>query len=266
MTDLATNEYSAGIASVRQTVLGLRNRARVLRIQAYTGVSLIVVLVITLIVGFTNVQRGFSNSPKLQEKPREPYDYRLMESRHNAISEKLTEINELLTKTKQEVVYDRYANKGVQQKTVLESLEARIEELKKVKSEIDDRLSRDRQNMTSELSKIKDERDYAIRSGGERYIFLQLLGDVAFRFGILVLALYLISIISNISKYTLRVADHLNSAADSIDLLLFSGLSPERGISALTPHPIDFQIDEALNPKHIKSWAGFFSKNSKTSD
>ena len=73
------------------------------------------------------------------------------------------------------------------------------------------------------------------------------------RVGVLVLAIYLISIISNIAKYWLRVADHLNSIADSLDLLRGAGLSLQPAIAALTPHPIDFQTDELAPAKSLKS-------------
>jgi hypothetical protein len=257
-----TTEYSA-VPNLNQTVLRLRSRAWLLRIQAYVGIGLIIALVITLIVGFTNLQKDSSSSPKLQDRPREPYDYRLMEARHNAISDKLSEVIDSLGATKQEAIYDRYGNGGKQQKAILESLEARNDELRKIKTDIDDRLSKDRQNMLLELSKLREERDHAIREGGERFMLLQLLGNVAFRLGVLILAVYLISIISNISKYLLRVADHLNSTADSIDLLRASQLSVERGISSLTPHPIDFQIDDTLSVRSIKELVGFLGANSK---
>ncbi|RZI54317.1 MAG: hypothetical protein EOP12_03590 [Pseudomonas sp.] len=56
----------------------------------------------------------------------------------------------------------------------------------------------------------------------------------------------------NISKYLLKVADHLNAVADSIDALSLSGLNIEKGISALTPHPIDFHIDETFSLRSLR--------------
>ena len=143
-------------------------------------------------------------------------------------------------------------------------MEARSAELKKVKLEIEDRLSKDRTNLSLEITRLREERDTAIRDGSERRIMWMLLGEVSFRLGALVLAIYLSSVVFNVTKYLLRVADHLNSTADSIDLLRISNLSLERGIEALTPHPIDFHIDEALTMKLFKDLAGVVSKFSKS--
>ncbi len=109
--------------------------------------------------------------------------------------------------------------------------------------------------MYLEVLQLRSERDRAREDGAEKRSFIRLVGDAVMRVGVLVLAIYLIAIISNIAKYWLRVADHLNSVADSLDLLRSCGLNPQPAIAALTPHPIDFQVEDINPAKSLKDFA-----------
>lgn len=251
-------------SAMLKTITRLRNRAWLLRAQAYIGLALIVALAITLISVFSvnhqDKYDGFIN----KEKARNPYDYQLMETRHNTLAEKITELTETIASVKQDLFSSKITNTTKTLNTSIDILDSRSAELKKVKMEIEDRLSKDRTNLSLEINRLREERDAAIRDGSEKRIMWILLGEVSFRLGALVLAIYLSSVVFNVTKYLLRVADHLNSTADSIDLLRISNLSIERGIEALTPHAIDFHIDDALSMRLFKDLAGVFSKVSKT--
>lgn len=262
--DLNEAETNSDPKAMLKTIMRLRNRALLLRAQAYIGLTLIVALAITLISVFSvnhiDKYDGFIN----KEKARNPYDYQLMENRHINLAEKITELTDAIASVKQDLFSSKISNTTKTLNTSIDILDSRSNELKKIKIEIDDRLNKDRTNLTLEINRLREERDAAIRDGSERRIMWILLGEVSFRLGALVLAIYLSSIVFNVTKYLLRVADHLNSTADSIDLLRISNLSIERGIEALTPHAIDFHIDDALSMRLFKDLAGVFSKVSKT--
>jgi hypothetical protein len=261
--DANETEAATDANAMLRTIKRLRNRAWLLRAQAYIGLGLIVALAITLISVFSvnhiDKYDGFIN----KEKSRNPYDYQLMENRHNNLSEKITELTEAITTVKQDLFSNKISNTTKTLNTSIDILEGRSNELKKIKLEIEERLTKDRANLTLEINRLREERDAAVRDGSERRIMWILLGEVSFRLGALVLAIYLSSVVFNVTKYLLRVADHLNSTADSIDLLRISNLSIERGIEALTPHAIDFHIDDALSMKLFKDLAGVFAKVSK---
>lgn len=258
MDSSVDNHFPNNETKLDKTIKRLRNRAWMLRIQAYVGIALIVLLAISLITIFSSHINNTSSSTFAATKFRDPYDYNLMETRHTAISDSLKELIETSNEIKQELITDKYINNKLNQTEVTNSIQNQILNLQKIKTDLDDRLSKDRQNLSLEISKLRDERDIALREGGERKLLLILLGDVAFRVGALVLALYLTSVIFTLCRYLLRVADHLNSAADSIDLLRQSSLSIEGGIQSLTPHPIDFHVDDSLTSKTAKDILGIF--------
>lgn len=258
------NESTVDSNAMLKTISRLRNRAWLLRVQAYIGLTLIVALAITLISVFSINHADKYDGLITKDKARNPYDYQLMETRHNNLSEKITELVDAIAIARQDIFSSQITNISKKPTLSTDILEARSSELKKVKLEIEDRLSKDRTNLSLEITRLREERDTAIRDGSERRIMWMLLGEVSFRLGALVLAIYLSSVVFNVTKYLLRVADHLNSTADSIDLLRISNLSLERGIEALTPHPIDFHIDEALSMKLFKDLAGVVSKFSKS--
>lgn len=242
---------------IGDSIYRLRARARMLRIQAYVGISFIVLLAIFLIYVFSN-HKSNSDQQIAGQTFRNPYDYSLMETRHAALSSTLNELIASTADLKQELIVDKYVNDRSNQRAVLESVEAQIVQLQRIRSDLDDRLSKDRQNLSLEITRLRDERDAALRDGGERKLFLLLLGDVAFRVGALVLAIYLTSVLFSLCRYLLRVADHLNSTADSIDLLRHSSLNVETGIKALTPHPIDFHIEDSITNRTARDILGMF--------
>lgn len=235
-----------------KTIDRLRNRAWLLRVQAYSAISLIVLLVVVLITIFSN-HTAFSKKDKLEiPKGRDPYDYSVMEQRHNRLSDKLTELIEESSSLRQEIVQDNYGGNGKRSKFLLDSLEIRIDDLKTIKTDLNDRLWKDRANQSLEISRLKEERDQIIRDSFGKRDLITLSGDIAFRMGVLVLALYLSSLLFSTSKYLLRVADHLNSIADAIDLSFAAGIDIGGAIRSLTPHPIDFQLDDAVSIKTVK--------------
>lgn len=241
-----------------QAIARLRHRALLLRSQSYLGVALIVLLAISLIAIFSSQPSGSKLEKLTHPAARNPYDYNLMEARHAALSDSMGELITSSTEVKQELITDKYVTNKADQKLVLSSLEEQISNLQKIKLDLDDRLSKDRQNLSLEVSRLREERDAAVRDGNERKLLLVLIGDIAFRVGALVLAMYLTSVIFTLCRYLLRVADHLNSSADSIDLLRHSSLSIESGIKALTPHAIDFHIDDSLTSKTAKDVLSIF--------
>ena len=249
---------STELVNLEETIERLRARARMLRFQSYMGVVFIVLLAISLILIFSNHKNSQDQQSSVAQKFRNPYDYSLMETRHATLSEALSELITNTSEIKQELVTDKYVNNKSDQRAIIESLENQISQLQRVKLDLDDRLSKDRQNLSLEISRLRDERDAALREGGERKLFLILLGDVAFRVGALILAIYLTSVLFSLCRYLLRVADHLNSTADSIDLLRHSSLNVEDGIRALTPHPIEFHIEDSITNRTARDILGMF--------
>lgn len=234
------------------TIARLRNRAWLLRFQAYGALCLIILLVLGLITIFSNYSPSSKKENIDVPKVHDPYDYSAMEHRHNQLSDKLTSLIEETSNLRQEVVSDNYVARGKRSRELIEAIDLRNSDLKKLKTELDERLSKDRANLSLEISKIQEERDQVIRDGIGKRDMVSLVGDVAFRLGTLVLALYLSSLLFSTSKYLLRVADHLNSIADSIDLSHAAGIGLEGAIRSLTPHPIDFHLDEAISIKTVK--------------
>jgi hypothetical protein len=175
-----------------------------------------------------------------------------MESRHDNISARLKEMSLSLSDTRQELIVEKYGLGGRGMEVVRKSIELRLKEIQELRLDIDERLRKDRQNLVLEVQQIKGERDRALSDGVEKRSFLRLLGDAVMRVGVLVLAIYLISIVANIIKYWLRVADHLQSIADSIELCSSSGLPIGGSIAALTPHSIDFHVEDVAPLKSLK--------------
>ncbi len=232
-------------------VTKLRNRARLLRVQAFIGLLTLAVGTAAISWVFMALQRAGYQTTQ-DTKGREPYDYKLMESRHEAMSSRLKELSEALADSRQELLADKYggSQKGVV--AVAKGLQDRSNELATFKSEIDTRLSKDRQNMYLEIQQLRNERDRAIADGVEKRGFIRLVGDAMMRIGILILAVYLMSIVSSIVKYWLRVADHLSSIADSVELSGAAGLPIDRPILALTPHSIDFHVEDVASLRSIR--------------
>lgn len=260
--DAADSGRPKPISDLGPTVLRLRSRAWMLRIQAF--VVLAVLTIASLGIGWIFISLHKVEGGRMEvQKSREPYDYRLMESRHEEMSSRLKDMAESLTETKQELISDKYGVKP-NQLVVAKLLQNRIDEISTLRSDLDVRISKDRQNLYLEINQLRAERDRAREDGAEKRSFIKLVGDAVMRVGVLVLAMYIIAILSNIVKYWLRVADHLNSVADSLDLLRAAGLSVEPAIAALTPHAIDFQVEDITPSKNLSdvlSSATGFRKN-----
>ncbi len=238
-----------------ETIQRLRNRSWLLRVQAFAAMGVLVLAACAIGWIFLSLQRISGGAPGDTEStaPRQsPYDYGLMETRHAAIAVKLRELSDLVTDTRQELITDKYGRGGAEQAIVLKHLQERSEELSNLKGDLEGRFAKDREDMYREILALRAERDRALASSVEKGSYIRLVGAAVMRIGVLVLAVYLIAIVSNIAKYWLRVADHLNAVADSLDLLHSAGLEVQSAIAALTPHPIDFQVDDISPPKSVK--------------
>ena len=217
----------------------LRRRANALRLQALVGLFLLAFGAAGIAWLFVQLQRvGYSEvtSPQI----REPYDYKTMESRHEAIAVRLKEMSSTLSDTRQELIVEKFGVGGRGFDLVRRNIEQRLKEIQDLRIDIEERIRKDRQNLVLEVQQLRSERDRAVSEGVEKRSFLRLLGDAVMRVGVLILAVYLISILANVIKYWLRVADHLQSIADSIELSSVAGISIANPIAALTPHSIDF--------------------------
>jgi len=251
---MVASESASSNTDVGSTVLRLRNRAWMLRIQSFVAIGILIVASFAIASIFMSLQR-LASQPATSEAPRQsPYDYGLMETRHVAISARLKEMSDLLADTRQELIADKYGKGGATEAIVIRHLQDRSDELANLKSDLDGRLAKDREDMYREILSLRAERDRALADSAEKRSYIRLVGEAVMRIGVLVLAIYLTAIVSNIAKYWLRVADHLNAVADSLDLLRGSGLSVQPAIAALTPHPIDFQVEEFPNSKSIKEF------------
>jgi hypothetical protein len=240
------------------TLKRLRNRAMLLRFQAYGGLFLIVIIASGLIIFLssrTYDENQVSNEVKVAS--REPYSYKTMETKHIALSEKIDNLVDVMG---QRLEFDIGDNKNKMQ-TLSIRVQSEVSDLKDIKQDILGRLANDRENMRLEIRQLKDERNDAIREKHENGRLMKMLGEAAFRVGAIMVSVYFISILANISKYLMRVADHLNAVADSLDILSVAGLSLEKGIASLTPHPIDFQIDDFTPLKAVKDLAAILDKS-----
>lgn len=227
----------------------LRARATMLRLQAYLGLTFIAFIAITLIVFLASRTYPQNQiSEEIAKLARPPFSVKLMEDRHNALGDRL----DLLVEASER----RFDLDDADKKHAAQALALRwqtaVNDLREVRKDIGSRLAKDRENLQLEINQLRNERDSAIRAKIENGLLWKMLGEAAFRVAAILMSIYFISILSNISKYLLRVADHLNAVADSIDALAVSGLSVEKGIAALTPHPIDFHLDEVFSLRSLR--------------
>lgn len=237
--------------TVTHTLLRLRNRAMVLRFQAYGGLLTIAVTSISLVFFLTSrTYDEYQVDKDVKKVSREPYSYKKMEERHSNLADKIDNLADVMEQRRE---YDAGEKKSTNNQ--YQRISSEINDIREIKKEIQSRLSNDRENMRLEIKQLKDERDDAIREKHENGRLFKMIGEAAFRVGAILVSFYFISILSNISKYLLRVADHLNAVADSIELLEVSKSDITKGIESLTPHPIDFHIDEALSIKQLKEFA-----------
>lgn len=232
-------------------VLQVRKRARMLRLQAIGAIITLIISAFAISAIFVSLHRLGDQNEINTYTIRAPYDYRLMETKHEAIAARLKEIADLMTGAKQELITDKYGRAGVNQELVVRLLQARLDDVEFLRNDLERRISEDRDNIYREVLQLTAERDRAREVSAEKRSFIRLVGEAVMRVGVLILAIYLIAIVSSIAKYWLRVADHLTSIADSLDLFRAAGLSVGPAIAALTPHPIDFQAEDVGSIKSI---------------
>jgi hypothetical protein len=224
-------------------VENIRRRADKLRRLAFFGLVFLVAVACGISLIFVQLQRS-AHEIKIDARGRQPYDYKILESSHENIAVRLKEISLSLADSRQELISDRYGATGRGVAVVARELQERSGEIAVFRSELEDRIGKDRQRILAEVEQLKSERDRAIADGIERTSFIRLVGDAVMRVGVLILAIYVISILSSVVKYWLRVADHLHSVADSIEMCIGFDLPVEHSIRALTPHSIDFQVED----------------------
>lgn len=231
------------------TLERLRSRAIVLRYQAYFGLAFIAGIAVTLIIFLAS--RTYPQSQvadEVSKLARPPFSVKLLEDRHIALAEK---IDQLIEATEHGFDIDE-ANKNQANQLATVRLQSTVNDLRDVRKDISTRISKDRENMQLEINQLRDERDSALRSKAENGLLWKILGESAFRVAAILMSIYFISILANISKYLLRVADHLNAVADSIEACILAGISIEKPIGALTPHPIDFQVDNTFSLRSLR--------------
>jgi hypothetical protein len=244
-----------------RTVFRLRNRAWLLRIQAFVAIGILVIASCAIAWIFMSLQRlANDDGADSPVATRPPYDYGEFESRHAAIATRLKELSNLLSDTRQELISDKYGSGGTNMAIVARHLQERNEELDNLRADLDSRIAKDREDMYREIIALRNERDQAVADSAEKRSYIQLVGEALMRIGVLVLAIYLTAIVSNIAKYWLRVADHLNAVADSLDLLHAARLALQPAIAALTPHPIDFQAEDLSPIKSARDLANIIVK------
>lgn len=243
----------SSVGALQAAIGGLRRRSAMLRLQAFGAIALLVTGAAIIAYVFLTMGRVSAQSGELSRV--EPYDYRKMEARHEDTSRRLKDFSTKLTDARQELINEKYSKDRANLDLVAQLLKTRAEELTELRGDIERGLEKDRQDLYLEVLKLRSERDQARDTGAERRSFIRLVGDAVMRGGVLVLSVYVIAIVSSIAKYWFRVADHLNSIADSVDLAYAAGLSLEGAITALTPHAIDYQAEDWGPLKSAKGFA-----------
>ena len=104
------NDFIVDSNAMLKTISRLRNRAWLLRVQAYIGLILIVALAITLISVFSINHADKYDGLIIKDKARNPYDYQLKETRHNNLSEKITELVDAIAITRQDIFSSQIIN------------------------------------------------------------------------------------------------------------------------------------------------------------
>lgn len=246
--------------AVEDTLLRLRNRALALRLQAYSGLFLIALISGCLIFFLASRDYPEQHSKESTQSQRPIISYKTFEERHNALSDRL---DSLIKTIEQQTIYQIDVSKKAPQQ-IISRYETAINDLKEIRKDVMARVALDRENMSLENRQLRDERDHAVRSKAENGVITRMVGEVALRVGAILMSIYFMSIIANVSKYLMRVADHLNAVADSIDILHSADMDLDKGISSLTPHPIDFHVDESVSLRNIKDFISIFDKNQKS--
>jgi hypothetical protein len=92
----------------------------------------------------------------------------------------------------------------------------------------------------SELEKLKAKNQQLIQDANERVFIVNTVGQSILRFGSVLLAVYLMQIIVNFTRYHFRIADHLSSVADSLELTSGDITNLGKVVDIVSPKHIDF--------------------------
>ena len=90
-----------------QSILRLRKRSWMLRVQAFTAIGVLVIASCAIAWIFMSMHR-ISNQSTPEIKARDPYDYGLMERLHAVIAAKLQQFTEILFDARQDLSTDKY--------------------------------------------------------------------------------------------------------------------------------------------------------------
>lgn len=71
---------------------------------------------------------------------------------------------------------------------------------------------------TEEIAKLQTQNKQLELAASERSYLMNIIGDTVLRFGSVLLAIYLIQILVNFTRYHFRLASHLEATADALEL------------------------------------------------
>lgn len=246
----------------------LRSRSLLLRLQATACMGLIAFISIALIVFLATRSYTYSSDSELQ-RPQSTGAmeagqslFSRMEQRHIDLANQVDGYIE--TAMRDAVVLEGASTQKERTQAALVKLEQVAQDLRETKRNLQSTFSADRETLSAEVRKIREERETTARDSAERLTLIRLTGDAAFRVGAIVVSVYFMSILSNVAKYWYRVADHLSAVADTFETLSAANMALDKGINALSPHPIDFQADEPLSLKTVKNLLSVGSSAPKT--
>ena len=93
---------------------------------------------------------------------------------------------------------------------------------------------------TEEIAKLQAQNKQLELAASERSYLMNIIGDTVLRFGSVLLAIYLIQILVNFTRYHFRIASHLEAAADALELSGGELESFEKYSAILDPNCIEF--------------------------
>ena len=91
-----------------------------------------------------------------------------------------------------------------------------------------------------EIAKLQAQNKQLELAASERSYLMNIIGDTVLRFGSVLLAIYLIQILVNFTRYHFRLASHLEATADALELSDGELDSFEKHSSILDPNGIEF--------------------------
>lgn len=101
--------------------------------------------------------------------------------------------------------------------------------------------------VNDELEKLREQNRVLGQQANERAFMINTIGEAILRFGSVLLAVYLIQIFVNFTRYHFRISDHLFSVADAMELSSSDFSKLEALVTMLSPKHIDF----GASPKSI---------------